>query len=65
MGIGPKFEPTHEDLIYSHVHSMRKYAEELDNESFMIKRRLVVERILKCADELQEASKKLGNKYYG
>lgn len=65
MGVGPKVEPTQEGLIYNHVHSMRKYADELDNEPSMIKRRLVVERILKCADELQEASKKLGNQFYG
>lgn len=62
MGVGPKYTPTQEGLIYNHVSSMRKYADELDNEPSMIKRRLVVERILKCAEELEKASKELKDK---
>lgn len=63
--MGSPCGPGYKECVTFHISSMRRYAEELDNKPAMIKRREVVDRILKCANELEKAQEVIEKKLSG
>lgn len=56
MGVGPNVKLTLQNVVQGHIASMRRYADELEEQPSSLKRRDVVNRVLKCADELEAAA---------